>query len=123
MRSYRFSVLCGAILTSALAGRATSQVADYYRGTVINSELSGNPAVLEFVVLSRTDSATTGYLKVGKPLSGSGFSAAVPRDLDSLYLITITTAGDTIVWASPTRNGIICGQYWIKGAQFGGQGG
>ena len=107
-----------------LASRpATGQLADYYRGTVVNDEFTGQPTELELFIYVRTDSSTIGWMRVSKPLGGSGVTAVVARDLDSLYFITVTTTSDTIIWASPQRTGTLEGRYWIKGPNFAGQGG
>src|SRR2546421_10801090 len=109
-----------------LAGTASSlggQLADYYRGTVVNGQLRNRPATLEFSILQRNDSQTVGWLQIGPPLGGTGLASAVPKDLDSLYLISVSQTGDTIVWASDTRTGRIGGRYWIRGGPYTGQGG
>jgi hypothetical protein len=117
------SILIGLLSLTALSAPCVTlaQSADYYSGTVVNSSLRGRPATLELSIYSRTDTAIVGWLSIGVPLGGSGFVAAVPRDLDSLYLISVSAAHDTIVWTSGTRTGTLGGTYWIKGGQFAGQ--
>jgi hypothetical protein len=117
------SALFGLFLVFGLLPSVTAQTADLYRGTVVNSGFRDRPATLELSVVSRTDTLTTAWLKIGSPLGGSGFTVLVPRDLDSLYLVTVSQAQDTIVWASGTRAGTIGGTYYIKGGQFAGQAG
>lgn len=117
-------VSVGAALAAfASASPVEAQVADYYRGTVVNAQLRDRPATLEFSVFERSDSTTTGWLKVGPPLGGSGIAAVLEQDLDSLYLYSTSQTGDTIVWASATRTGSIGGSYWINGGPYTGQGG
>ena len=100
-----------------------AQNADVYRGTVVNSGLRDRPATLELSIFQRNDTLTSGWLEIGKPLGGSGLATVVLRDLDSLYLVTVSPAQDTIVWASGTRTGTIGGDYWIKGGRYSGQSG
>ena len=100
-----------------------AQNADVYRGTVVNSGLRDHPATLELSIFQRSDTLTTGWLEIGKPLGGSGLGTVVLRDLDSLYLVTVSPTNDTIVWASGTRSGTLGGVYWIKGGRYAGQGG
>ena len=123
--SYR---ICASSVLLALAvicspHAALGQVADYYRGTVVNDDFTGQPADLELFIFDRTDSTTAGWMQVGAPLGGSGITSVVARNLDSLYLITVTATADTLVWASPRRTGILEGRYWIRGPNSAGQGG
>lgn len=125
MRRYRLIrvVLFATGLVATAPTRVRGQIADYYRGTVVNDAHTGEPADLELFVFSRSDSTTAGFLKVGPPLGGSGVTGIVRRDMDSLYLVTMTPEGDTIVWASPQHAGTLEGRYWIRGARYAGQGG
>src|SRR3954469_21691201 len=82
------STFFGLVLVVGLLPVATAQTADLYRGTVVNSGLRNRPATLELAIVNRTDTLTTGWLAIGSPLGGSGFTVLVPRDLDSLYLVT-----------------------------------
>lgn len=107
----------------AFSSRASAQVADYYRGTVVNAALRDQPATLEFSVFAKSDTATTGWLRIGPPLGGTGLTAVALSDLDSLYLVTYSMEGDTIVWGSATRSGTVGGTYWITGGRYKGQGG
>lgn len=119
MRSTLVGLLCA--LGTCLPPAVLAQSADLYRGTVVNSEVPDSPASLELSIFSRTDTATTAWLGIGAPLVGSGFAAIVPRGLDSLYLVSISSAQDTIIWASATRTGTIGGRYWIDGGPNDGQ--
>lgn len=100
-----------------------AQVADSYRGTVVNASLRDRPATLELSIFSRSDTSIIGWLSIGPPLGGTGVTTVVLSDIDSLYLVTLSVAGDTIVWGSSTRSGAIGGDYWIKGGSSSGQGG
>jgi len=112
------------VLSVLVAHRpAAAQIADHYLGTVVNDDMTGQPAELELFIYARSDSGTIGWMKVGNPLGGSGATAVVARDLDSLYLVTVTTTGDTLIWAAPQRTGTLEGRYWIKGTNYDGQGG
>ncbi len=122
----RAAVTCAVGTCLMLALRATpsgAQLADYYRGTVVNAGLTDRPATLELYVFQQSDSQSTGWLRIGLPLGGSGQAVLVPHDLDSLYIVTASLQGDTIVWASATRNGTIGGDYWIRGGGSEGQSG
>lgn len=99
------------------------QSGDLYRGTVVNSGLTSMPATLEWSVFARSDSQVVGWLQIGAPLGGTGITLAMPRGQDSVVLVTLSEAGDTIVWTSPTRTGMMSGSYSITGGQFRGQGG
>lgn len=120
-RSHFAAVFCVANLL--FSSPTSAQVADYYRGSVVNSSLRNQPATLEFSVFARSDTATTGWLRIGPPLGGTGLTAVALSDVDSLYLVTYSLDGDTIVWASATRFGTIGGDYWIAGGRYSGQGG
>ena len=120
----RNRVLLGISLAAVtVAAPVRAQLADYYRGTVVNGQLRDRPATLEFSIFPRSDSQTSGWLGIGRPLGGSGLASVVARGLDSLYLVSVSQTGDTIVWASETRTGTIGGRYWIRGGPYVGQGG
>lgn len=121
MRSTLVGLLC--VLGICLPPAAHAQGADLYRGTVVNSAFPDRPATLELSIFSRTDTSTTAWLGVGAPLGGSGFASIVPRGLDSLYLVSVSSTQDTIIWASATRTGTIGGEYWISGGPSDGQSG
>jgi hypothetical protein len=84
--------------TVMVASPVRAQLAAYYRGTVVNAQLRDRPATLEFSIFEQSDSQTAGWLRIGPPLGGTGVAYAVLKDLDSLYLVSVSKAGDTIVW-------------------------
>src|SRR5689334_17188844 len=119
MRTLVASLIC----LGSVKAPVPAQVVDYYRGTVVNSQSRDKPATLELSVFQRSDTTTTGWLKIGRPLEGTGLTAVLLNHPDSLYLVSYSEAGDTIVWGSATRSGTIGGSYWITGGRSSGQGG
>ncbi|HEU4994121.1 MAG TPA: hypothetical protein VFT29_04850, partial [Gemmatimonadaceae bacterium] len=100
-------------------------LSDHYRGTLTNHQLPDQRVTLEFSIFHRSDSATAGWLQSGAPLNTKGITWVVDAatDEDSLYLVTQSPVGDTIVWASATRRGSIGGEYWFTDGRKVGRGG
>jgi hypothetical protein len=93
-----------------------------YTGSVVNSLLPNSPATLTITIYSDNGQRLAGQLLIGTPLGGSGpFTGS--RSGDSLYVVTHSASGDTIVWISPSSGAILVGNYWITGGPYKGQSG
>ncbi|MGH7679285.1 MAG: hypothetical protein ACRENU_12510 [Gemmatimonadaceae bacterium] len=102
---------------------AAKDIADYYRGTIVNNQLPDARVPLELFIFHRSDSATSGWLRSGPPLETKGLTGVVVSGEDSLYLVTYAASGDTIVFGSETRTGDIGGEFWVSSGRHLGQGG
>lgn len=111
--------------SAARPKRPTVELTDHYRGTLTNHQLPDQRVTLEFSIFHRSDSATAGWLQSGAPLNTKGITWVVDAatDEDSLYLVTQSPVGDTIVWGSATRRGNIGGEYWFTDGRKAGRGG
>jgi Protein of unknown function (DUF2569) len=102
-----------------------AQSADYYRGTLVNSEAPDKPVKFEFAVFQRgnaSDASVVGWLQFAAPLTWSGPAGVLRREPDSvLYLASLSMAGDTILWRSGTRTGTLSGFYRFIGGENSGQ--
>jgi hypothetical protein len=120
----QFRLFLALLVSLASFGRpiaAAGQTADYYRGTMVNAETPEAPAALELAIIQRSDSSTVGWLQIAPPLRGSGPAGVLLRDPDSLYLASLSMAGDTILWVSATRTGTLSGKYRVLGGENAGQ--
>lgn len=97
------------------AGAASAQTTDY-QGTVVNSQVTASPAAL-IVSFTSTAAPFAGYITIGAPLGGSG-SFVGWRVKDTLFLRSISSAGDTILWVSPVIGSYIGGTYSVTGGQY-----
>lgn len=114
------SGIVATLLVMGTTGRAQAQTE--YGGTVVNSGLPGSPATLIITVSSDDGRHLEGYLAIGQPLGGSGpFQGH--RSRDSVYLATISSTGDTILWRAVVHGTSLTGTYRITGGQFSGQSG
>lgn len=100
---------------------AAAQSADYYRGTMVNAETPDKTVALELAIIQRSDSSTVGWLNIAPPYTWSGPAGVLLREPDSLYLASLSMAGDTILWLSPTRTGTLSGKYRVLGGENEGQ--
>lgn len=90
-----------------------------YTGFVTNAGLPQSPASFTLEFDSITDK-TTGRATIGEPLSGSGPFTAIIQS-DSVYLLTISAAGDTIFWKATRRRDQLLGDYELVGGPMLGQ--
>lgn len=90
-----------------------------YNGTVTNAGLPNTPASL-IVSLDSTRDTTTGFVNIGAPLGGTGAAFIVMKP-DSIYIVSGSTAGDTILWAARRKAGAITGRYILVGGPMKGQ--
>jgi hypothetical protein len=88
----------------------------------MNDAAPDSASRLTLTLWSRTDTSFTGYLILGAPLHGGG-SAYLWHESGVLKMLTVSEAGDTIVWTSRRSDEAIGGQYHIVGGEASGQGG
>src|SRR5690349_16381000 len=87
-----------------------AQAQGEYTGTVVNSALPSSPASLTILIRTDDGRRLTGYVSIGAPLGGSGAFQG-RRSGDTLYLLTTSNTGDTILWISPRVEGMLAGSY------------
>ena len=113
-------LFAAAIFAVVSSSTAAAQIQDMYRGTV-RSSLDSTPATLEWFVFARKDTTATGWLRIGKPLTGSGMGYGFVRTGDSLVILSGSASGDTILWFSHTVNGPLGGRYKVLDGASAGQ--
>lgn len=91
-----------------------------YVGTATDTSLSQSPGSLSLTVLSGTDTSFTGWLLSGPPLAGSG-SAYGWFSGDTLKLVTISEAGDTIFWFADRAGATLAGRFTVTGGRYAAQ--
>jgi curved DNA-binding protein CbpA len=90
-----------------------------YNGTVTNAGLKDSPASFRVAFDSAADT-TTGYATIGRPLGGSGRFLAIVKH-DSVYLVSASATGDTIVWGARREGLRLTGDYVLVGGPMSGQ--
>jgi curved DNA-binding protein CbpA len=90
-----------------------------YNGTVTNAGFKDSPASFRVAFDSAADT-TTGYATIGRPLGGSGRFWAIVKH-DSVYLISASLTGDTIVWGARRAGLRLAGAYALVGGPMIGQ--
>jgi hypothetical protein len=110
-----FTVAC---LLGSIPPRALAQ--GVYTGSVANSQYPNSPASLRITLNSDDGRRVAGLLQIGPPLGGSGPFTGY-RSGDSLFIITASANGDTIVWVSSSGGAEIGGGYWVTGGRSRGQ--
>src|SRR5437870_9775993 len=117
---------CLAVLTCAptllLSFPPSTQAQVEYTGTVVNSALPASPASLIITVHTDDGHRLTGYVAISAPLGGSGAFRG-HRSGDTLYLLTTSGTGDTILWVAPKANGSLTGTYRVVGGPYRSQSG
>jgi curved DNA-binding protein CbpA len=92
-----------------------------YEGQVINKTSSASPIRGAIrLTFHAWDGPPYGYLRVFRPLGGSGPILLATRG-DSIRLATISAAGDTIVWLGERLGDMVLGDYAIVGGQYKAQ--
>ena len=117
---------CLAILTCTstllLGFPPSTRAQDEYTGTVINSALLKSPASLHITIRTDDGHQLTGYVAIGAPLGGSGAFQG-RRSGDTLYLLTTSGTGDTILWIAPRAERSLIGSYRVVGGPYRSQSG
>jgi len=107
-----------AAVVLVVAGCAGSRVSRY-QGTA-TSDADAKPLQLTLTVTSRADTSFGAYMKVGTwpARSGDGFGW-FPNE--TLNLLTISPAGDTVLWKSSRYENELAGRYAVLGGGRSGE--
>jgi hypothetical protein len=86
-----------------------------YRGSAMSEATTDSAASLSILFWSHTDSSFSGFVRVGPPISGSG-SAYAWHEHATLKIVTVSSAGDTLLWTSRATDDSIGGTFQTIGA-------
>ena len=87
-----------------------------YRGSAMSEATTDSAASLSILFWSHTDSSFSGFVRVGSPISGSG-SACAWHEHTTLKFVTVSPAGDKLLWSSRATDDSIGGTFQTIGAR------
>src|SRR5262245_28546221 len=85
-----------------------------YRGSAMTEAAPDSAASLAITFWSRSDSSFGGFVRAGSPIAGDGYAYAW-HDRGMLRIVTVSAAGDRVVWRSRTSDDSIGGTFESTG--------